>query len=799
MAEARTFAGRPFGILKSENEELGADVWYEKNTHRDLPVIALNPPVTRVPEDIALVQKGPTPGILSSFAYFAYRLARLEIIQDYGNYTRCNSVVDVMSQIAWQMLAQVIYEKVRWVLTGYGAPLCNDLSILIPLYFKHNKNGLSTMFFKTTRHPANEKTPFEALRDHLIASVGTLRYLRDNTTLPIPHVFMYFVEGPDLLKLNRPWCIIERMPGEPLKRLMAEMTLDRLEKIGLQLAALYSQLLRTRFNAIGSLRLWARGRKVKIGPIASDPNGQPLTTSHYKPRQRRLGQHNHPGYDRRVNRPYSTVADYFLHIGNAAVHSLLATLRDRPIRDLWQTWQYIHLRHLHLYMTEYLKTDLITNVFTLDTSALNLENIHIDDQCNISGILDWDGIAIKPIHLAMTLPSPLCATTSYWLPHHQSIPPSKSMTLKSTFEAALSKSLSSTGLIPLLPTVSPDLSSLWGAVAKGRDFERTMWFFSGCEGTDRIEWRAYMDFSDRKFAVDLGRYPDLEKDEVKDLVKMVKQKWACLEQGFEVPSVEGVDGRARLTGHRAGDGGQATIGRSRNGTFSTASIRTIRGTNVDAFMTGAAATARASSSSSTASIISSPRVTSTSSSAGTATSSFRTPSSTRRAPVTTAPLSVNASSFSHEASSTRTRVAFNPTPLVIPPSPTRIDSAAADIAITVREFRAANARLQRATGSVGTSRRATVRSARAPATMSSAVRAVGGGSAGSSTLRDVNEFGGWEEETRGLRSPVEMDVSSGFGPRPGRPRSFTEETRRGKVKMMKKAKKWSSSVVNRFF
>jgi hypothetical protein len=62
MAEARTYAGRPFGILKSENEELGADIWYEKNTHRDLPIVALNPPLTRVPEDIALVERGPSPG-----------------------------------------------------------------------------------------------------------------------------------------------------------------------------------------------------------------------------------------------------------------------------------------------------------------------------------------------------------------------------------------------------------------------------------------------------------------------------------------------------------------------------------------------------------------------------------------------------------------------------------------------------------------------------------------------------------------------------------------------------------------
>ena len=62
MAETRTFAGRQFGILKSKNEELGADIWYEKNTHRDLPIIPLKPPITKYPEDVAVVEKGPSPG-----------------------------------------------------------------------------------------------------------------------------------------------------------------------------------------------------------------------------------------------------------------------------------------------------------------------------------------------------------------------------------------------------------------------------------------------------------------------------------------------------------------------------------------------------------------------------------------------------------------------------------------------------------------------------------------------------------------------------------------------------------------
>lgn len=90
--------------------------------------------------------------------------------------------------------------------------------------------------------------------------------------------------------------------------------------------------------------------------------------------------------------------------------------------------------------------------------------------------------------------------------------------------------------------------------------------------------------------------------------------------------------------------------------------------------------------------------------------------------------------------------------------------------------------------------------------MASVTRGLGGHSAGSpesSTLRDIDEIGGWKGEigdgNGGLRSPGEMGSSSGFVPRAGRPRSFTEETKSGSAKIMKKARKWSSGVVNKLF
>jgi hypothetical protein len=120
-------------------------------------------------------------------------VVRLEVITDYGNYRRyvTESVAALMLKVAWNVLATTIYDKIRLLLTGYGAPLANEDYLLIPLYFG-NISHKASMFLKTPLLEAKGKTPYEALRDALFASISTLRFVRANTDIPIPHVFMFF-------------------------------------------------------------------------------------------------------------------------------------------------------------------------------------------------------------------------------------------------------------------------------------------------------------------------------------------------------------------------------------------------------------------------------------------------------------------------------------------------------------------------------------------------------------------------------------------------------------------------------
>jgi hypothetical protein len=275
------------------------------------------------------------------------------------------------------------------------------------------------MFFKTPRNPANEKTPYESLRDSLLASVATLRFVRQTSDIPIPHIYMFFSEGPDVLKLNRPWMIIERMAGERLTNVMADMNLDRLSKIGEQLGSLYSQLIDNQLPSIGSLRSFAKGTKIDVGPVCSDPNGNFMSINYYRRRDRL-------GLVQFAQKSYDTVPEYFLRTANYAILSLINQLKNirsptnardsQPVKyDFWNIWQYVHIRHLHLFFPEFVVTPLLSNFFTLDTTAFNLDNIHVDDQYNICGVIDWDGINVKPVHLAMQLPRPLEVTKSYWI------------------------------------------------------------------------------------------------------------------------------------------------------------------------------------------------------------------------------------------------------------------------------------------------------------------------------------------------------------------------------------------------
>jgi hypothetical protein len=246
-------------------------------------------------------------------------------------------------------------------------------------------------------------------------------------------------------------------------------------------------------------------------------------------------------------KPYDNTVEYFLHTANFAVLSLIYSLIDNiPERDLatgqfdlWKLWEFVHLRHLHLFFKEFVTSSVLSeDFFTLDTSAFNLENVHIDDQFNVCAIIDWDGLTVKPAHLAIQLPRPLDLVGSYWSTSSISqVTTLQCVAFKNAFERPIHKSLLQSKLLKCSPTEAMDLSNLWSSFSRAKDFERTMYFFNGTQSKESIEWRAYTDFTDSKFIEAFGRNPDMDESRTKDLLTILLQKWAVMEKLYEIPSI----------------------------------------------------------------------------------------------------------------------------------------------------------------------------------------------------------------------------------------------------------------------
>jgi hypothetical protein len=113
------------------------------------------------------------------------------------------------------------------------------------------------------------------------------------------------------------------------------------------------------------------------------------------------------------------------------------------------------------------------------------------------------------------------------------------MVLKSAFERQISQYLISSGLLTRCPTEAIDLSTMWCNFAHAKDFERTIHFFNGIQCPEDIEWRAYTAFTDSKWIQKFGRYPDLTSADIIELIKFIQQKWAVLEQLYDIPSIPG--------------------------------------------------------------------------------------------------------------------------------------------------------------------------------------------------------------------------------------------------------------------
>lgn len=84
------------------------------------------------------------------------------------------------------------------------------------------------------------------------SELAAIEYVRKHTSVPVPEI--YFVNHNENHVVGAPFVLMERLEGQPLCKVWAELTLEHKKSVIGQLAHVLGQLAELRFDSIGSLK-----------------------------------------------------------------------------------------------------------------------------------------------------------------------------------------------------------------------------------------------------------------------------------------------------------------------------------------------------------------------------------------------------------------------------------------------------------------------------------------------------------------------------------------------------------------
>lgn len=229
--------------------------------------------------------------------------------------------------------------------------------------------------------------------------VATLQWVRDNTEIPVPKV-VAFQDSNDN-EIGFEWILLELMPGTPVYRRWRTMSMEQKVALTNRIAEFEAQLAScgspdTTFRNIGTLEIDLKDEN--DGKAKTCAPGQMVSHNFF------MGDHLH--YD--VPRgPFRSTHDWLRSELNIIVIEqiqLIAKAEDEDDRQEAQE----HLRSAEKLL------GLLPKVFpaeqdSLEATAiyhddLNLNNILVDEEGNITAVVDWECVSALPIWMAAKYP-----------------------------------------------------------------------------------------------------------------------------------------------------------------------------------------------------------------------------------------------------------------------------------------------------------------------------------------------------------------------------------------------------------
>lgn len=215
------------------------------------------------------------------------------------------------------------------------------------------------------------------------SEVATMRYVKKHTRIPVPEVYSFDATNENILGV--PYMFMEYIQGKPYPYPFNQRGIIRdldLLKIHLQLVNYTWQLSRLPFDSISQLQFDPENREnIMVGPIV-DRKG-------------------------RVYGPFKDSKDFYLKRAQSVYEDevrLANASEDTNAKDTgWK--DRIETAHLHCEAAAHLGRAISRNgPFVLKHVDLHWQNILLDEQCTVVGIIDWDWAHTVPIESFHPLP-----------------------------------------------------------------------------------------------------------------------------------------------------------------------------------------------------------------------------------------------------------------------------------------------------------------------------------------------------------------------------------------------------------
>ncbi|KAJ9606862.1 hypothetical protein H2200_008872 [Cladophialophora chaetospira] len=218
----------------------------------------------------------------------------------------------------------------------------------------------------------------EADIDRMTTDYSTLRFIRRSLGAPVPETYAFETNCD---RIGVPFALMSFIDGVSVADRWFDkewITEEKRLKILTNLVHAMAKLQQPRFGKVGTLRF-------------SDEN----TVSHLGPLHTVIEEEDEYVEEGIIHvaqcGPFNSVDGWLEHNWD--------TFQDVPQTALWGRGCLELMKLARLSIPAYLRR---SNRFEIDVWDYNSQNILIDDDCNITGILDWDGIRVVPQGMGCT-------------------------------------------------------------------------------------------------------------------------------------------------------------------------------------------------------------------------------------------------------------------------------------------------------------------------------------------------------------------------------------------------------------